>query len=92
MTTFVFFLHVLFAAIWVGGNVALQIIGTRISKSGDPGRMPAMAFGVMLGPGRTSGRGRWLCFSAAATPSPVSISRVQSMSRCRRTIPCPSCR
>jgi uncharacterized membrane protein len=43
LDTFVFFIHVLFAAIWVGGNVALQVVGTRAWRARKTGRMPELA-------------------------------------------------
>ena len=41
--TWLHFLHVFAAIIWVGGAFALQVVGTRISRGGDPERMHAMA-------------------------------------------------
>lgn len=35
--------HILMAVTWVGGAIALQILGTRIARAGDRGQLYAMA-------------------------------------------------
>lgn len=37
--TFLLFVHVVLAAVWVGGALMMQFFGIRASMSGDPGRM-----------------------------------------------------
>ena len=41
--TWLHFFHVTFVVIWVGGNCALQILGTRISNERQPEKMRDMA-------------------------------------------------
>ena len=41
--TWLHFLHVLTAMVWVGGSLALQVVGTRISRGSGPEQMHAMA-------------------------------------------------
>jgi uncharacterized membrane protein len=43
MYEFWLFVHVLMAIVWVGGNIHLQIIGTRLQAAGDPLQMAQFA-------------------------------------------------
>ena len=40
--TFLLFLHVTVAVVWVGGSLMMQLFGIRASMSGDPARMAAL--------------------------------------------------
>ncbi len=43
MYNYLLFVHVMGAIIWVGGDVALQVIGTRISRADDPVQLAKFA-------------------------------------------------
>ena len=61
MYNYLLFVHVMGAIIWVGGDVALQVIGTRISRADDPVQLAKFA-----------GQVEWLG-TRVLTPSAVVI-------------------
>jgi uncharacterized membrane protein len=44
--TFLLFLHVSVAVIWIGGGLMMQMFGIRAAMSGDPGRMAALGHDI----------------------------------------------
>jgi uncharacterized membrane protein len=43
MYNFMLFLHVLMAITWVGGNIILQILGTRLAAANEPAQLASFA-------------------------------------------------
>ena len=41
-STFLLFVHVSMAIIWIGGGLMMQLFGVRASMSGEPARMAAV--------------------------------------------------